>query len=253
MQDIQFHFSGRNYVVVGASSGLGRQMAQDLAAAEAHVLAIARNTERLLSLQQQFPDKISTVTLDVLTATVEDWESTITSYVQEFGKVHGGIYTAGITGISTLKAFDPQTAHAIMDTSFWCMVQFIQCITQKRYAMEGASYVVLSSSAAYHAPEGLFAYSAGKAAVKTAVQSLAKELSRKKQRINSISPAWIETPMTVNHIQYEHTQSPQNHYRLGPGHPGDVSNLALFLLSDAARWMTGTDIIVDGGGKSQAD
>ena len=85
--------------------------------------------------------------------------------------------------------------------------------------------------------------------MKTAVRSIAMEISRKKQRINSISPGWVETPMTKNFVQ-ETTELPEDvlhQYYLGLGQPKDVSGMTLFLLSDAARWITGTDVVVDGG------
>ena len=249
MSDVKFDFSGKNFVVVGASSGMGRRIALDLVKAGANVLAIARNMNRLAELQAECPDRIDVASLDVLKADKHDWENMLQLFAESHGKLHGGVYTAGITGMSPIQMLDEKLARDIMDTSFWGMIHMLQCATRKKYAEDGASFVVFSSTAAYWGIKGQFAYSGAKAAVKTAVRSLAKEISRKKQRINSISPGWLETSMTENFVQdtAELPESAMQQYYLGLGKPEDVSGMALFLLSDAARWITGTDVVVDGG------
>ncbi|MBR2141993.1 SDR family oxidoreductase [Anaerovibrio sp.] len=249
MRDVEFHFEDKNFIVVGASSGMGKQIALDLAEAGANVLSIARNVSRLEELRAEYPEKINVVSLDVLKADKRDWEGAIQPFVEAKGKLHGGVYTVGITGMSPLQMLDDRLARDIFDTSFWGMINLLQCATRKKYAETGASFVVFSSTAAYWGIKGQFAYSGAKAAVKTAVRSIAKEISRKKQRINSISPGWVETPMTKNFVQ-ETTELPEDvlhQYYLGLGQPKDVSGMTLFLLSDAARWITGTDVVVDGG------
>lgn len=249
MKDVEFHFQNKNYIVIGASSGMGRQIALDLAEAGANVLAIARNVSRLAELQTEYPKKIKADSLDVLKADKHDWESVVQPFVESHGKLHGGVYTAGITGMSPLQMLDEKLARDILDTSFWGMIHLLQCATRKKYAEDGASFVVFSSTAAYWGIKGQLAYSGAKAAVKTAVRSIAKEISRKKQRINSISPGWVETSMTENFVQ-DTAELPDDvlrQYYLGLGQPEDVSGMTLFLLSDAARWITGTDVVVDGG------
>lgn len=103
MKDIEFHYAGRNYVVVGASSGMGRRIALDLAEAGAKVLAVARNEERLSEVKAAFPDRITMASLDVLKADDRDWEAVLSAFVDEHGKCHGGVYTAGIAGMSPLS------------------------------------------------------------------------------------------------------------------------------------------------------
>lgn len=250
MTDVKFDFSGKNFVVVGASSGMGWQIAIDLATAGANVLAIARNKERLEKLQAECPGKIVIFSLDVISANSEEWDACIGDFVRVYGKISGGVYTAGITGVSPLKGFNEKLAHDIMDTSFWGMINFIHAGVRKKYANTGASYVVFSSTAGHQGSKGMFAYSAAKAAVKTAVQSIAEEIAQTGKRINSISPGWVNTHMTLDSVQNNTEAIPQHvlkrHY-LGLGEPTDVSGTALFLLSDASRWITGTDILVDGG------
>ncbi len=250
MRDVQFHFKDRNFVVVGASSGMGRQIALDLAESGAHVLAAARNKERLEKVRLQYPEQIRTASLDVLSADSTSWDSVLSLFVEEFGKIHGGVYTAGISGMTPLRLYDEEAGRRIVDTSFWGMTRFIQSLSKKKYVSKGASFVVFSSTAAYCGNKGQFAYSATKGAVQTAVRSIAKEICRDQHRINSISPGWVESDMTKDSIEELGNIRPSetfDHYRLGLGKPEDVSGMVLFLLSDAARWITGTDVVVDGG------
>lgn len=117
MEEVEFDFTGRNFVVVGASSGIGREIASELADAGAMVLGIARNRERLQALESRFPDCICTAQLDVRDADVSDWEAVLSPFVSNHGKISGGVYTAGITGVTPLKAFDRRAAKDIIDTS----------------------------------------------------------------------------------------------------------------------------------------
>ena len=250
MKDVKFQFEIKNFVVVGASSGMGRQITLDLAEAGAHVLAVARNEERLQEVQKSFPDLIEVQSLDVLEAGPEEWDCVLGEFVEKYGKGHGGGYTAGISGMTSLRMFDEDLAHNIVDTSFWGMISFIRQITKKKIAEKGASFVVFSSIAAHIGNQGQFAYTAAKGAVLSSVRAIAKEICRAQQRINSVSPGWVETNMTHEAAQGDgvvQTQRVFQRYLLGTGQPEDVSGTVLFLLSDAARWITGTDIVVDGG------
>lgn len=247
MSDLQLDFSGKRFVVVGASSGIGRQIARELAASGADVLAIARNKERLEALEQE-SEHIQAASLDVLTASTEDWTELLSSNVQAHGKFHGAVYTAGISGATLLRHFDEAFARRIMETSFWGAIRALQVMTKKRISQEGAAFLLFSSVAGHTGEKGLFAYAAAKAAVMAGVKSLAHDLAKDRKRINSISPGCVRTGMT---IQCEEDMGmPANVVRrhlFGIGKPQDVVGMVLFLLSDRASWITGEDFIVDGG------
>lgn len=249
-QDVVFDFHNHSYVVVGASSGMGKDITLNLAQAGANVLAIARSEERLGKLRKMFPEKIKTATIDVLTATNKDWENVLDEYVKEVGKCSGGVYTAGVGGITSLRGFDAEAAHKITDTSFYGMIGFLSNLIKKKYVRHGSSFAVFSSVAAYEGQKGGIAYTAAKSAVKNSVKSIAKEICRDMHRINSISPGWVKSELTENAIIKNETASYEAMlalHRLGTGEPKDVSGMVLFLLSDAARWITGADFVVDGG------
>ena len=249
MKEVTFDFTGKNFVVVGASSGMGRQITLELAASGAKVLAVARKQEKLTELKQHNSENIIIVSLDVTKAKKQEWTSVFDNFVSKYGKLDGGVYTAGISGITPLRLFQEEEARNIMETSFWGMLFFMQGIVRKKYINSSSSFVVFSSTAATWGNKGMFAYSAAKSAMRTAVRSLAKEISKDKHRLNSVSPGYVGgTGMTSESAEF--MGLPENvikqHY-FGIGRPSDVSGVVLFLLSDRAGWITGTDIVVDGG------
>ena len=249
MQDVQFNYAGKNFVVVGASSGIGKQIALELAQAGANVLCMARRVEIIEQLKDfQGEGKIYPAFIDVTKATAKDWDSIIKNFVGETGKISGGVYTAGVSGLTPLRRWNEELAQKIMDTSYWGMIRFIQSATKKRFANESSSFVVFSSNAAYNATQGLMIYSSAKSAVQVAVKSMVKEISQDGHRINSISPGWLNSEMTKNFsAEFGINEQIKNSFRLGEGGTDKVSGIVLFLLSSRADWITGTDIVVDGG------
>ena len=247
MSDTIWDFRGRRFAVVGASSGVGRQTALELAAAGAEVLAIARNQERLNELAEQSP-LITAVTLDVMKADGADWAEVLGAYVREHGKLHGGVYTAGIVGLTPLRGFDENLARNIMETSFWGAVYAIQGLSKRSVSLPKASFVLFSSLAWKSASKGLFAYAAAKAALVAAVKSFAHELAHEHKRINAISPGFMATEMTRASIdEIGSSVHAEKHTLFGLGKAQDVTGMTMFLLSGRATWITGEDLVVDGG------
>ncbi len=103
--------------------------------------------------------------------------------------------------------------------------------------------------AAHTGYKGLLIYSSIKAAVQTAVKSMAKELAAQKHRINSISPGWLtDTEMTsIENDSFSNREILASNIMLGAGSTDKISGMVLFLLSNRADWITGVDILVDGG------
>ena len=252
---VTFDFNGKNFVVVGASSGIGKQVAIELSQSGANVLAVGRNLERLAELRKsspvsliKHPSRIYTEQLDVITATAEDWSLALENFTSAVGRINGGVYTAGIWGLTPLNSFDEGLARKIFETSFWGAVKFVQAATRKKFSDGGAAFVLMSSIAGEFSGKSLFAYSAAKAAVQSAVKSFAKEIIRNKHRINSVAPALVKTEMMQNEM-YAAAASEEiiSRHLLGLGTARDVAGVILFLLSDRASWITGQNFFVDGG------
>lgn len=242
----RYNFEGKNFVIVGASSGIGRQCVKDLTDLGASVFAIGRNLERLQEVQKHCPEKIFIAQLDVTTAKGEDWEKVFDDFINTFGRLHGGIYTAGVWGLTPLNGFDEEFAHKIFDTSFWGAVSFLQIATKKKFTHWMSAFVVMSSVAGNYPSKGLFAYSAAKAAIQAAVESFAKEIIKNGHRINTVSPALVQTEMMNNDFAAMACEMIPKHL-LGICEASDISEMILFLLSDRAKKITGQNFSVDGG------
>ena len=235
-------FENKRFVVTGASSGIGYETALHLARNEAKVLAVARREKELLELKSNMPAKIFISALDVCDGML--LEDCIANFVEKHGRIDGSVHSAGLAMFTPLKTFNQATAREMMDVCFWAGVSLLQIVTSKKYSNPNSSHVQIASINAYRGQKGMGIYCAVKAAVSASVRAFAKELAIKGIKVNSISPGIIETNLSENLMfkTYEENLPP-----LGKGTTMDVADLVLFLLSNKSKWITGTDIIIDGG------
>ena len=249
MQEVTFNFTGKNFAVVGASSGIGKQVTLELLQAGANVLAVARRKELMDEIYKDYPAQIVTAKLDV--ANYDGWNDILKYFVAEKGKFNGSVYCAGIGTPIALKSIEIDDLQSVMNTNFFGAVMFMKKFIRAVNTNSGSSNVWISSVAAYVGTRGLINYEASKGAMTAAKRSIACEIANKKHRLNTVSPAWVETPLTSEfNIRMSEglAKEVSNRYILGRiGKPDDISGMILFLLSDRASWMTGTDIIIDGG------
>lgn len=245
MGQVAFDFSKERYVITGASSGMGRNVALALAAAGADILAVGRNGDRLHSLQQQNPEHITVASVDV--CDTEEMEKAIAGFVEDHGKIHGAVHAAGIMALTPLRSQDEAQAKKIMDVSFWAGMSLLRLVTKAKYGERGTATVIFSSVCAESAEKGMFAYAATKAAINSGVRSAAKEIASKGHRVNSILPGWVISPMTEAASELTEVKKIFDKHPLGAGNPEDVIGMVLLLLSEQARWITGSNIVVDGG------
>ena len=243
---VDFHFNGGNFLIVGASSGIGRQIAEDIVNGGGTVLAIARNKERLSMLQGIDPTSIHTVSVDV--RDVDTLEQAVSDFVVRNGKIHGSVYTAGISRVTPLKSHLESETKEIMDINYWGFVYLMKILNRRKYSVDGCSHVVISSVAGHTGEAGNFAYSASKAAIINSVRTFAKEIYKRGNRINSISPGFVNTALSEGFFENRGlSERTKEKHLLGFGESTDISGIALFLLSDCSRWVTGQDFVIDGG------
>ena len=249
MGEVTFNFTGKNFAVVGASSGIGKQVTLELLQAGANVLAVARRKELMDEIYKDYPAQIVTAKLDV--TKYDGWNDILKNFVAEKGKFNGSVYCAGIGTPVALKIIDIEDLQSVMNTNFFGAVMFMKNFIRAGITSAGSSNVWISSAAAYIGTRGLINYEASKGAMMAAKRSIACEIANKKHRLNTVSPAWIETPLTSefnDRMSEAHAKEVSSRYILGRiGQPDDISGAILFLLSERASWITGTDIVIDGG------
>lgn len=247
MGEVTFNFSGKNFAVVGASSGIGKQVTLELLEAGANVLAVARRKELMDEIYKDYPNQIVTAKLDV--TNYDGWDEVLKNFVAAKGKFDGSAYCAGISVSTSLRSLEFEDLNKVMATNFFGAVMFMKKFIRATTTNSGSSSVWICSIAAHAGVKGKIAYEASKGAMLAAKRSIACEIAAKQHRLNTISPAWVETPLTLEVNEFlEGTLEITDRYLLKRfGKPEDISGMILFLLSERASWITGTDIIIDGG------
>lgn len=250
-----FSLEDKLIIVTGASSGIGRQCAIDCSKMGATVVLIARDEERLKDTiaQMEYPERHCYYSIDFYLSV--DLSSIIKAIVQEKGRICGIINCAGISSVTPLKLITEGLFDKFFKTNVFSAINMTKEICRMgNYSKEGCSVIFISSVMGCVGEKGKTLYSATKGALIAACRSLACELSSKKIRVNTISPGAIVTPINENQNYMSDPKLRQllaEKHLLGLGEVTDISRTCLFLLSDASRWITGQNIVVDGGYTAQ--
>lgn len=248
----EFELRGKTILVSGASSGIGRCVACKCAEAGANVILMGRNRERLEECAGELPGDVRShmIVADLKNGT--DLERHIDAAVAELGRIGGFVYSAGVASTTPLKMISVEKFLDDYTINVAAGFQLAGILAlKKNLASEGASFVFISSVTAYVGTPGTVSYSATKGALQSGARAMAAELISRKIRVNTVSPGYIaNTGITGEDFQRlsedARTRIALDH-PLGMGNPEDVAMPIIFLLSDAARWITGTDLCIDGG------
>lgn len=249
-----FSLKNKTILITGASSGIGRSCSVECSRNGADLILVGRNHEELEKTAAMLnPEtKFEIISEDITQS--DQLEGVIAEKVAVLGKISGFIHCAGIEKTLPLKKHSLQLYHDIFEVNVIAGFEIAKILSLKKYKDETASFVFISSVAGMVGEAGKAAYSASKGAVIAGARSLAMELSRGNIRVNSISPAMVNTPILekmFNDIGEEASSEIIKKHPLGIGEPKDVANACIFLLSDAARWVTGTNLVIDGGYSAQ--
>ena len=245
-----FDFTGKAIVVTGASSGIGRSTSIYLSRLGARIVAVGRNQERLDStLAALEGDQHRSYAIDL--TDVEPLPAWIKTVAAEIGPLYGLVHSAGITSNRPLRVLSHVDFSAIMRINLDAAVMLSRGFRQKGVREEsGSSIVYLSSVAALRAQSALAAYAASKGALISLAQTLGRELAADKIRVNCVCPGLVQTEMMSElseRLPDEQYKALLNQYPLGTGTSEDVAYAIAFLLAPAARWITGTALVIDGG------
>ena len=243
--------TNKNYMVVGASSGIGEETAVVLAEQGANVILLARREERLADVCRKIGDKASYYVCDV--SDVDSIEPVVKKIIEEHGKLDGMAYSAGITeGDVPVKFLKCDRQMSTFNTNYFAFIEFVRLITKRGAYNEGLRIVAVSSIASLVGEKAHIPYSASKAAMDSAIRCLAKELGPRGICINSVAPGMINTEMHQRFVELQGEESDANvrsleRQYLGLGTARDIANAVAFLISPDARLITGITLPVDGG------
>lgn len=239
-----FSLEGKQILVTGASSGIGKAIAIACANMGSNVIATARNEQRLNELISLIPEGEHKVIKADLTK-----QEDIEKLVAEIPKLDGIVQCAGVGSRVFCKDLDKKAIDYIMKPNLEAPVLLQTAILAKKKINKAASIVYIASKAVDYPSIGNAMYSASKGAIISYAKCLAIELAPRQIRVNCISPAMIWTNLILQEgMTKEEMEKAQLRYPLKRyGQPDDVANLAVYLLSDASTWMTGSVIDITGG------
>lgn len=249
-----FSLSNKTILITGASSGIGRSCAVQCSKMGASLLLMGRNVDELNRTVSELQPgtKVEMIVADF--SKMVDLELLIAEKIVTIGKIAGFIHCAGVEKTLPLKKQSSEVFQSIFDINVFAGFELAKIISLKKYKAEKASFVFIASVAGMVGESGKTIYSASKGAVISGARSMSMELARSDIRVNSISPAMVKTPILekmFDGIGEEASQNIIKKHPLGIGEPEDVANACVFLLSDAAKWITGTNLVVDGGYTAQ--
>lgn len=235
--------SNENAVLItGASSGIGKAMAEYLSGSGYRVVLVARHLEKL----QEVADKISGEVL-CIPYDLQDLCNieTIFKKCSDNGiKLYGMVHCAGINRDQPVKTNNLNDMIEVMNLNLMSFIELAKYFYKKKYSKDGGSIVAMSSMAAFVCAKGMCTYSASKAGIDASVQVMSKEFAKRKIRVNSIQPSFVNTPMARMTVNYEAKIAAQP---LGVIEPQYIAYLAGFLLSDAAKYISGSNIKISAG------
>jgi len=250
---VELSVGGRTYLVTGGGSGIGRGVAATLVEAGANVLIVGRGVERLETAVNEIDAAVGSGAVKHVSADVTDEEQVreaVEVATAWTGRLHGVVHCAG--GTETLGPITQVDSHGwrrTVDLNVNGTMYVLKHAARQMVRAGGGSFVGISSIAASNTHRWFGAYGPSKAAMDHLLRLAADELGPSSVRVNGIRPGLTRTEMVAPVLDLAPLAED---YRINTplprvGEVADIANLALFLLSDAAGWITGQTINVDGG------
>ena len=238
-----FSLQGKTILVTGASSGIGRAIAIACAQAGASVVLNGRNQERLqATLEALAGDGHLVIAADL---TIAEQRGALAEQVPV---LDGVVHCAGIGSRVLCKMLEEQDVAKVMQANFEAPVLLQTELLQEKKIAKEASIVFIASAAATMPSVGNAIYSASKAAIIAYAKCLAQELANRKIRVNCISPAMVWTDLALVGATEEQLHEAEQNYPLKRyAQPEDIAPMAVYLLGEESRWVTGSNFELTGG------
>lgn len=242
-----FSLEGKTILVTGASSGIGRGTAIECSKMGANVVLSGRNSARLKDTLNQMAGEGHVILNGDLTS-----ENDLNRIIDQMPSLDGIVHCAGISQIKMVKFMDKASLENVFNVNFFGPIMLNSELLKKRKVKKGGSIVFISSISGIYASQiGEAGYGATKAALSGYTKSAAIELAAQRTRVNCIHPGVVETPLlqiSNDTFTEDDLEALKKRYPLKRfGKPEDVAQCAIYLLSDASSWMTGSNILLDGG------
>lgn len=233
------------FLVTGASSGIGRACALQLNELGASVIITSRRQEKLQEVKDEAvnSENIFIESRD-LSIDIDNHAGWVSELAKKYGKLKGIVLSAAVSVVRPLSLVDCASLKASYDILFNAQIMLVKGFAHRKVNTGNSSVVIISSNTALNGIKGALEYGSAKAALINAGQVMANELYSRSIRVNTISPGPIWTPMVEESLKKGET-SPEAVRHAGK--PEYIANMVSFLLSDKACWITGQNILIDGG------
>ncbi len=240
-----FSLKGKTILVTGASSGIGRGIAITCSKMGATIVVAGRSSLKLdetLSMMEKGEHMKMICDLTVL--------EHLQASVADLPKLDGIVHCAGIGQRVLCKQLGEKDIETVMNINFNAPVLLQKELLEQKKINKAASIVFIASIASWSPSIGNAVYSASKGAIISYANCLSLELAPRQIRVNCISPAMVWTDLVLaDGIDEEQLKEDEKKYPLKRyGTPEDIANLAVYMLSDASSWMTGSNVKISGGG-----
>jgi NAD(P)-dependent dehydrogenase (short-subunit alcohol dehydrogenase family) len=233
------------FLVTGATSGIGLEVSNQILLHGGDVIGIGRKLDEFKALLINFPENNS----QILNCNL-DSEKEIEKLVSICPTIDGVVHSAGFVVNMPFSFFSFQKFKTLRQVNQDSIIQILYLLFKQKKIKNNSSVVFISSISASFAMKANSPYAMTKASLNILSKTLSAEFSKKKIRFNTVSPGMVETQITKDasiNLGKERIDSDRKKYPLGYGDPIDVAKPIIFLLSDYSNWITGLDLVIDGG------
>lgn len=240
-------FTGKVYLVTGGASGIGAAVVHYLAQHHGSAVIADINDAAGATLVAQYPDHLRYLHTDV--TQFEQLVAACALADATFGGLDGAVNCAGIGGLGAVTDIPMDEWHRIIDIDLHGVFYACRAAIPLLRRRGGGSLVNIASLSGVRADYGFAAYNAAKAAVINLTRTIAIDHAREHIRATAVCPGYIATPLTAPIASFDsiHSEWCQRVPLQRAGTPEEIANLVVFLLSPAASYITGTEIVIDGG------